>query len=303
MAQSAATSAPSRAPRRRGAIGSRRPAHIALRIFVYSAILLLGFLYFLPFIWMASTSLKTDPQVYHLPPIWIPIPMRFANYIEAMREVPFGTFFRNTIQYALFSALGTLLSSSLCAYGFSRMQWKGRETIFFLCLATMMIPFQVRMIPLYLIFNKMHWLNSYKPLIVPSFLGSAYDIFLLRQFFLTIPTELSDAARIDGANEVGILTRVILPLAKPALAVVALFTLMGAWNDYLGPLIYLKDPSKYPIAMGLEQLRNRGISAAIPLIWPKLMAASAVTIAPVLLLFFLTQRTFVEGISITGIKG
>jgi multiple sugar transport system permease protein len=291
-------------PRQESAQRTQRLVLGALaRVLLYAVLLILSALFVLPLVWMLITSLKTDPQVYHVPLIWIPNPIRFENYPEAMTYLPFGRYFVNTVKYALLTSVGTLLSSSVCAYGFSRMQWKGRDSVFFLCLATMMIPFQVRMIPLYLVFNRLGWLNSYRPLVVPAFLGSAYDIFLLRQFFLSIPTELSDAARIDGCSETRILRSVILPLSRPALAVVGLFQLMNAWNDYLGPLVYLKDMTLYPIAMGLQQMRNQGMSAAIKLLWPRLMAASAITIAPILVMFFLTQRTFVEGISISGIKG
>jgi ABC-type glycerol-3-phosphate transport system permease component len=159
------------------------------------------------------------------------------------------------------------------------------------------------MIPLYLIFKTLGWLNSFLPLIVPSYLGSAYFIFMLRQFFLTIPMELSDAARIDGAGDLQTFWHIILPLAKPALAVVGLFQFMEAWNDYLGPLIYLRDSDKFTVAMGLEQMRTHSMSVSVPLLWPHLMAASAVTILPVVLLYFFAQRTFVEGITVTGVKG
>jgi multiple sugar transport system permease protein len=263
----------------------------------------LGAIFVLPFVWMVSTSLKTDPQVYHIPPIWIPNPVRWANYPEGLTYVPFGLYFLNTLKYCLFTTIGAIVSCALCAYGFAKLQWRGRDALFFLLLATMMIPFQVQMIPLYLIFKNLGWLNSYLPLIVPSYFGSAYFIFLLRQFFLTIPQELSDAARIDGAGDLQTLFHVVLPLAKPALAVVGLFQFLDAWNDYLGPSIYLRDSSQFPIALGLEQMRAHSMSVNIPLLWPHLMAASAVTILPVVLLYFFTQRTFVEGITVTGIKG
>lgn len=263
----------------------------------------LGVIFALPFFWMVSTSLKTDPQVYHIPPIWFPSPLRWANYPEGLTYVPFGTYFLNTLRYCLLTTLGAVLSCGLCAYGFAKLQWRGRDSLFFLLLATMMIPFQVQMIPLYLIFKNLGWLNTYLPLIVPSYFGSAYFIFMLRQFFLTIPMELSDAARIDGAGDLQTLLYVILPLAKPALAVVGLFQFMDAWNDYLGPSIYLREASLFPIALGLEQMRAHSMSVNIPLLWPHLMAASAVTILPVVLLYFFTQRTFVEGITVTGIKG
>lgn len=281
--------------------GATRRGLNRLVLSVFTALLSLVFV--LPFLWMISTSLKTDPQVYHIPPIWIPSPLRWANYPEGMTYVPFGLYFLNTMQYCVGTVLGVTISSALCAYGFSRLQWKGRNVLFFIVLATMMIPFQVRMIPLYLVFKRLGWLNTYLPLIIPSFTGSAYFIFMLRQFFMTIPTELSDAARIDGSSELGILFRIIVPLAKPALIVIALFQFMDAWNDYMGPLIYLRDTKMYPIAMGLEQMRAHSMNVSRPLVWPHLMAASAVVTIPVVFLYFFTQRTFVEGIALTGVKG
>jgi multiple sugar transport system permease protein len=266
----------------------------------YAVLLFCSLNFLLPFLWMVSTSLKDTPQTFHIPPIWIPWPVRLQNYPEALTRQPFGLFLFNTLQCAVPSSLGALVSCSLVAYGFSRIRWRGRDVLFFICLCTLMIPFQVRMIPLYLVFKELRWLNTYNPLVVPAFFGDAYYIFLLRQFFLTIPQELSEAARIDGANELQILARVILPLARPAIAVVALFQFMWAWNDYLGPLIYLRDPQMFPIALGLQRFVGQFVEE---LAWPYLMAASTVTILPIVLLFFVTQRTFIEGITVSGIKG
>ena len=273
------------------------------RVIIYALLMSLSFLYLMPFLWMLSTALKDDPQVYRVPPIWIPNPMRWRNFPEALTQLPFERFFLNTMTYCLPTTFGTLISSSLVAYGFARIRWRWRDSLFFLCLSTMMIPFQVQMIPLFITFKRFGWINTYLPLIVPSFFGSAYFIFMLRQFFLTIPQELSDAARIDGCSELGILWRIILPLSRPALAVVGLFQFMDAWNDYLGPFIYIRDVDKFTIALGLQQLRATYHSAEVRLVWPYLMAASTATILPILFLFFFTQRTFVEGITITGIKG
>ena len=224
--------------------------------------------------------------------------MRWRNYIEAMTVVPFGRFFVNTLWYVLPSTFGVLFSSALPAYGFARLRWKGRDLIFFICLATMMIPFQVQMIPLFITFKKLGWIDTYLPLVVPSFFGSAYSIFLLRQFFMTIPRELSDAAYMDGCGELMILWRIILPLSRPALAVVALFQFMGAWNDYLGPLIYLNNTNLYPLSLGLFSFLSRGQRH-----WNLLMAAALVVTAPLVVIFFLAQRQFLEGITMTGIKG
>jgi len=277
-----------------------RVSRIAWKVVMYTLLVVLSLSFLFPLLWMLSTSVKDTAQTYHVPPIWIPWPMRFQNYPEAMVAQPFGLFFLNTLKYALFSAVGAVLSSSLVAYGFSRIRWKGRDVLFFLCLCTMMIPFQVRMIPLYLVFRDLHWLNGYNPLIVPTFLGSAYYIFLLRQFFMSIPHELSEAARIDGAGEAMIFWRVILPLAKPALAVVALFQMIDAWNDFLGPLIYLNQPDMYPVSLGLQRFQGQFVEK---LAWPYLMAASTVVILPVVIVFFFAQRTFIEGIAVSGIKG
>ncbi len=273
------------------------------RVVLYAVLIVLSLLFLLPFMWMLSTSLKTDPQVYRVPPIWIPNPVRWLNYPEALTALPFHSYFLNTMKIAVPATIGTLLSCSLTAYGFSRIRWPERDALFYVCVATMMIPFQVQMIPLFITFKTLGWINTYLPLIVPAFFASPFSVFMLRQFFLTIPQELSDAARIDGCSEFGIFARIILPLAKPALAVVALFTFMWAWSDYLGPLIYVNQVSKFTVALGLQQLRATFHSANQRLVWPYLMAASTAAIVPILVLFFFAQRTFIEGISLTGIKG
>lgn len=270
------------------------------RFGLYALVIFLCLVFALPFLWMISTALKDDPQTYRVPPIWIPHPMLFSNFPEAMQQQPFGRFFLNTLYYAIPSAIGSVISAAIVAYGFARMRWWSRDVLFFICISTLMIPFQVTMIPLYIIFKNFGWLNSYKALVIPTFFGNAYFIFLLRQFFLTIPQELSDAARVDGCTELGIFWRIILPLAKPALAVVALFQFMGAWNDYLGPLIFLSKEELYPISLGLEMLHSQFQEK---LVWPYLMAASTVTILPVIIIFYFTQRVFVEGVTITGLKG
>jgi ABC-type glycerol-3-phosphate transport system permease component len=287
-------------PIRRSAVKSVRASRFLNRFVLYLVIVILGLTFALPLLWMLSTSLKIDPQVYRVPPIWVPNPMRFQNYADVWTRRPFGLWFINTLKYCLPSTLGVLISCVFVAYSFSRIPWRGRDVLFFLCIATMMIPFQVQMIPLYIIFRNLKWINSYKPLVVPAFFGNAYYIFLLRQFFMTIPQELSDAARVDGCSEFGILLRVILPLSKPALAVVALFQFMGAWNDYLGPLIYINQETMFPLALGLQSMRSSFQEA---LVWPYLMAGSTMIVAPIIITFFLTQRTFVEGITLTGVKG
>jgi multiple sugar transport system permease protein len=266
----------------------------------YLLLIVLALLFSLPLAWMLSTSLKNDAQTYHVPPIWLPWPLRFANYPEALQAQPFGLFFLNSMQYATSVVIGQLLSCSLAAYGFARLRWAGRNVLFGLCLATLMLPYQVTMVPLFITFKALGWVNTYRPLIVPAFFGSAYYIFLLRQFFLTIPQEITEAARIDGSSELGILARVVIPLARPALVVVALIEFLTAWDNYLGPLIYLNSERLYPLAIGLQLFRSDFVER---LAWPYLMAATTVVMLPVIVLFFLAQRAFVEGITITGVRG
>ena len=271
----------------------------------YLLLIVLALTFLLPFYWMASSALKNDSQVYTIPPVWIPRPAHWNNFPDAWLQYDFNRYMLNTVvRYALPVTVATTLASALVAYGFSRLRWRGRDALFFVCLMTMMIPFQVTMVPLFIVFKRLGWLNSYLPLVIPSFCGSPYFIFMLRQFFMTIPQELSDAARIDGAGEFSILFRILLPLARPALTVVALFQFMWAWNDYLGPLIYISKTALYPLALAINQLRTILVGVGLaPLAYPYLMAVSTVTTAPILIGFFFTQRTFIEGISLTGIKG
>lgn len=271
----------------------------------YFLLITLAASFMLPLYWMASSALKDDSQVFTVPPIWIPMPAHWNNFWDAWTIQNFNLFLVNTVvRYAIPATIGTVLSSAIVAYGFSRIHWPGRDLLFSLCMATMMVPSQVRLIPLFITFKHLRWLNSFKPLVIPAFFGNAFFIFLLRQFFLTIPQELSDAARIDGASEFGILFRIILPLARPALAVVALFQFMWAWNDYFGPLIYINKRSCWTIALGIAKLRSSIYEVGYSrLDYPYLMAVSAIVTVPILLAFFFAQRTFIEGISLTGIKG
>jgi multiple sugar transport system permease protein len=260
----------------------------------------LSMLYVMPLLWALSTSLKPTPQVYLIPPEWIPDPFVWRNYLDALTYVPFGRYIVNTLKVTLPSMLGIVASSSIVAYGFSRWRWPYRDVFFFICIATMMVPYQVTMVPLFIMYTNWGWVNTYLPLIVPHCFGNAYYIFLLRQFFLTIPEELSDAARVDGCSELGIFFRIVAPLSVPALATVCIFHFMWSWNDYLGPLIYLKDETMYTVSIGLTRYQAGGYTQPR---WPWLMAASMTTLIPILILFFLAQRTFIEGISLTGIKG
>ena len=268
------------------------------QVAIYGLLAILGVLFALPFIWLVSTSLKTDSQLFVMPPIWIPDPIKWSNYRNALNYIPFWLYFKNTLTIAVPSTIGMLISSSLVAYGFSRVQWPGRDAVFILVLATMMLPYQVTMIPLFIVFRNLGWVGTFKPLIIPSFFGGPFYIFLLRQFYLTLPMELSDAAKIDGCSELGIYRRIILPLSKPALSTVALFSIMAYWNDFLAPLIYLEDDSKYTLALGLQQFQRQ-----FGMEWAMLMATSVVVTLPIIVLFFLTQKTFVQGIALTGMKG
>lgn len=264
---------------------------------IYTALGAGSTIFILPLFWQISTSLKVVEQLFVFPPIWIPDPIAWENYPRAMTMVPFGTYFINSSIVTSFSVMGQIVSASIIAYSFARLRWPGRDFFFIILLATLMIPFQVLMIPLFLIFRRIGWINTFKPMIVPTWLGGAFFIFLLRQFFKTIPFELSDAARIDGCSELGIFLKIILPLAKPALAVVALFEFFWTWNDFISPLIYLNSQEKYTLAIGLQQFfGSHGAD------WGALMAAATVVLIPSVLLFGFTQRYFIKGISLTGIK-
>ncbi|HEY3080167.1 MAG TPA: carbohydrate ABC transporter permease [Chloroflexota bacterium] len=273
-------------------------AGAARRAAVYGLLIFGGLLYAAPFLWMVSTSLKEPGAAVAFPPTWLPDPVEWRNYLRAWTVLPFGDFTRNSVIYAGVGLVGQLLSCSLAAFGFARIVFKGREFWFAVLLATMMLPNQVTLIPQFILFKNLGWLDTLLPLIVPTFFGHAFYIFLLRQFFLTLPTELDDAARIDGAHLFDVYRRIILPLAKPALATVAIFSFVNHWNDFFGPLIYLTTPEKMTIAVGLQLFRGQwGTDFSL------LMAASTAALMPILILFFVAQKTFVQGIALTGMKG
>ena len=253
-----------------------------------------------PFLWMVSTSLKLDSQIFTEKVRWIPRPFQWGNYPSALTSFPFWLYLRNTLFICVMTMVGTVISAALPAYGFSRLKWKGRDTLFIILIMTIMIPTIVTLNGQFLIFRKLGMIGSFLPfpLIVPPFLGSAFSIFLLRQFFLTIPQELSDSARIDGCSELGILARIIVPLAKPAIATVALFSFTNAWMDFLSPLVYLHDENSYTLAIGLQSFLGRHQNE-----WSLLMAAATVMTLPMVVLFFFAQRTFIQGITLTGMKG
>ncbi len=329
-------------------------------------LLVIGSLFFvLPFIWMLSTALKSDLDIFRSPPTWLPydikqvkvngqsLPLynvtengvtrqlasekiskgtgifidpanpgqelsikmkyakpilevrpRWANFVDAITHagspgsgINFFTYIKNSLFLSICNIIGTLISCTLAAYAFSRVKWPGRDIMFILVLSTMMLPFQVTMIPLYVFYSKIGWTNSFLPLIVPSFFGNAFFIFLLRQFFMTIPEELCDAARMDGANNWQIFTGIVLPLSKPVLATVVIFTFLGTWNDFMGPLLYLNDPKLFTMSIGLQDFQGR-YSAS----WNLLMAASVTFTVPIIVAFFFAQKTFIEGVKLTGLK-
>ena len=272
----------------------RRQTPVRL-VIVYAALITLSALFFAPFIWLVITSFKPEAEIFKN--VW-PRHWTGLNYSAGLRHFPFLLFLRNTMLICAVNVVGVTISSSLVAYGLARIPWRGRRAMFWLILSTMMLPAQVTMVPLFAVFRALGWIDTFLPLTVPSFLGNAFFIFLLRQFFLTVPGDLTDAARLDGCSEFGIYRRVILPLATPALATVALFTFLNTWNDFIGPLIYLYDEAKYPLSLGLAMFSSQYGSY-----WGQLMAVSVVMTAPILVLFFFTQRTFIQGITMSGIKG
>jgi multiple sugar transport system permease protein len=296
------TAAPARpyvtkAGRARQAAAWPRLRRLLLTLLAYLLLTLVAIFFIMPFLWMVSGSLKSMDETFSVPPHLIPKVWHLSNYPRALVYVPFLRYLRNSLIICASTTLGTLLSCTLVAYSLSRVRWFGRGPLFTVVLASMMLPGQVTMIPLFITFRKLHWLGTYAPLIVPSFFGSAYYIFLIRQFFLTIPEALLDAARIDGAGELRIYWQLMLPLSLPVLATVTLFTFLGTWNDFLGPLIYLSKQELWTIAIGL-----RGFQDQHGWKWELLMAAATVFSLPSMILYLWVQRSFVLGIVTTGLK-
>lgn len=269
------------------------------KLITYLFMFSLGAVFALPFVWLISTSLKVPQQIFALPPVWIPHPVRWQNYLNALPLMNFFVTLKNSLTVVCGVVIGVLFSCPLVAYSFARLDWPGRRFFFIILLSTMMIPFAVTLIPIFIVFNALGWVNTFKPLIVPAFLGNAFFIFLLRQFFLTIPTDLSDAARIDGCSEFRIYWNIILPLCKPILTVVAVFAFMGSWNDFLSPLIYLNAEEKWTMALSLFAMRS---GMGWDLKWAELMAGSALVTIPMVIIFFLAQKQFIEGVTLTGMK-
>ena len=265
-----------------------------------------GLLMMVPFLWMISTSLKTRAEVFAVPPTLVPRVPQWGNYAEMWNALPFGTFFVNSVKLALLNTVGPLISCSMAAFAFAALRFRFREPIFGLLLATLIIPFQVVLVPNFVLYRLLphpastsgNWIGTQEPLWVGAFLGGAFGTFLLRQFFLAIPRELGDAARVDGANPWHIYRHIYLPLAQPALATLAIFTFMWTWNDLIDPIIYLRDIETFTLTAGLSLFQGQFVGK-----WPLLMAGALVSVLPMIVLFVIAQRQFVRGIAMTGIKG
>jgi ABC-type glycerol-3-phosphate transport system permease component len=281
----------------RGSIrATTRLQHMA----VHTILILGAIIVMIPLAWMISTSLKSPEQINKWPPIWIPNPVVWENYIRALTifPVPLWVFLRNSLLMSLGITVGTVFSNAIVAFAFARLRFPGSRVLFLIVLATMMLPGQVTMIPLFLLFSKIGWVNTYNPLVVPAFFGSAYFTFLLRQYYTTIPRELDDAARMDGCSTIGLFWRIILPMSKPALGITAIFAFSWSWNEFLGPLIYLSKLETFPLALALSYLRG-----TYRVMWSELMVVSFIAMLPPLILFFIAQRSYIQGVVVSGVKG
>ena len=265
-------------------------AHLSLIFF--------GIIFMLPFLWMVSSSLKPSAEIFEIPVRLIPKTFAFTNYPDAIESIRFLRYLANTFIYAVGLMVGAVLSNVFIGYGFARIDWPGRNIVFIIVIATMMLPAQVRFIPLFITYSKWGWLETFAPLIVPAFFGNAFFVFLVRQFMLTFPRDLDDAARVDGANELMIFWRIVAPLSKPAIITIAIFDFMWGWHDYINPLVFLRDPDKFTLSVGLRLFFSQYGAE-----WALLMAAATMFTLPMIVVFFFAQRTFIEGISFTGVKG
>lgn len=282
------------------ATSKRRLSHFGVHILL----IILALFFLLPFFWMLSTSLKSEHQVLASPPVWIPNPIMWENYSNAIQMIPFFRYMGNTFMVAVLDVLGTVLVCPMVAYGLSRLEWRGRNALFFITIAVMMIPQEVTMVPTFTMFNKLKMVgevgigNGYIPLFIQSFFGRPFMIFLLRQQFMNLPRDLEDAARVDGARETRIYARIVLPLVVPGVLTVALFRFMNSWNDFIGPLLYLDDERRYTLSIGLQMFTNQNKTE-----WSMLMATALMMTLPVIVIYFFVQKRFIEGISFSGIKG
>lgn len=265
---------------------------------LYVILTVLAILFVLPVFYLFMGAFKAESELFRVPFKWLPDKFILDNFSNMFQSIPFMRYLKNTMIIVVFNIVGSLLSCSLVAYGFSRLRWPGRDKVFILVLITMILPYQVTLVPLFLMFTKIKWIGTFLPLIVPCFFGNPFFIFLLRQFFTGIPQDISEAARIDGASEFTIFSRLILPMAKPALTTVALFAFIRSWNDFLGPLVFLGRDELYTLSLAASMLKSN-----LDPNWSVLLALGTVMILPVLLIFFVMQKYFIQGIAMSGIKG
>ncbi len=301
VARGAPTSVPLTGGRAR-----RSARHRARTLAIYVLLIAGGIVMAAPFLWMVVTSLKTRAEVFGSSPLELPSGIHLDNYSRMWEALPFGLFYLNSFKLALLVTIGQLISCSMAAFAFAVLEFRARRVLFGLLLATLIIPFQVVLVPNFVLYRLLphplsasgNWIGTQEPLWVGAFLGGAFGTFLLRQFYLTIPVELADAARVDGATPWQIYRHIYLPLAKPALATLAIFTFMWTWNDLIDPLIYLRDLPTYTVTVGLAFFKGQFVGK-----WPEMMAGALVSLAPMIALFVVAQRQFVRGIALTGIKG
>ena len=275
----------------------KKSSAVLRRVLLYIVLILIAVIMVVPFLWMLSTSLKTQYDAVKIPPVWIPDPPQWENYVKLFTEQPMFQFMLNTNKIVFFVVLGQLFFSSRAAYSFARISFKGRNVMFFFYIATLMVPGQVTMIPTYLMFAKAGLTDNHLALILPAFF-SAFGVFLLRQFFMSLPRELEEAAEIDGCNPFMTYWRIMLPLVVPAMLTLGVFTLMNTWNDYMGPLIYLSSPEKYTMTLGIAYFKGVYTTQ-----WNLVMAGSIVSVVPILIAYLCAQKYFIEGIAFSGVKG
>ena len=268
------------------------------RAFLYFLLIIISACFIIPFYWLLICSFKEPFELFEVPTRWIPRRIQFDNYIKMFGYIPFLRYLRNTMIIVIANMAGSVLSCSFIAYGFSCLNWKGRDKVFIVVLITMILPFQVVMVPLFMIFQRLGWIGTFLPLTVTCFFGNPFFIFLIRQFFLSLPKELNQAAKIDGASEFRIFAQIAIPLSRPVLATVAIFAFLRSWNDFIGPLIFLSSDKLYTLSIGAQMIRSR-----IQPNWELLMPLGVVMVLPVLVIFFLMQKYFIQGIAMSGIKG
>ncbi|MDD3957528.1 MAG: carbohydrate ABC transporter permease [Candidatus Izemoplasmatales bacterium] len=279
---------------------SRKKRARIVRLILHIVLLLCSLVFVFPFLWMLVTALKTPAELLRGIDVFFPAKPQWSNFIDAVQKIPFFMYLKNSLIIVVLVVFGTVMSATTAAYAFAKLRWKGRDKWFIVMLATMMLPIQVILIPTYVMYSWIGWLGTRLPMIVPAFFGggAAFYIFLMRQFFKGIPKELTESAIIDGANHFQIFLKIMLPLSKPAIVTVALFTFMGTWNDYFGPLIFLSNPDHWTLALGLRAFQTQYGGQ-----YNLMMAASILIMLPTLIIFFFAQKTFIEGIKFTGIKG